>query len=465
MRCLAVLHPPCPGIIGSSKPRFLPLHHLLRRRAKGSLGLRRRAPLKGTRVAVSSKPPPSPVSDSDQQPQISDVDVRLDLQKETEGLDLGWLPSFPHVLTASMANFLFGYHIGVMNGPIEAIAHELGFEGNSFLEGLVVSIFIAGAFIGSLGVSSFVDKFGSRHTFQLDTIPLILGALFRGSLGSLCQIGTCLGIIASLALGIPSESDPHWWRIMLYIACIPGFILIFGMQFAVESPRWLYKVGRVNETKKVIETIWGESEVEKSIEEIQTVINDDVKNQKTSWLELLVEPNKKGALFALTLMDNQGRRRLLIGSYLGMAISMFLIVYAITVPLDEGSSHILSILGTLMYIFTFALGAGPVTGIIIPELSSNQSRSKIMVYKLFLKDMLEYMLLFDVPHVQICNFLVGLYFLELVEKFGVGPVYGAFGGVSLMSAVFATYFIVETKGRSLEEIEISMNANLAAKDE
>lgn len=150
-------------------------------------------------------------------------------------------------------------------------------------------------------------------------------------------------------------------------------------------------------------------------------------------------------------MDNQGRRRLLIGSYLGMAVSMFLIVYAITVPMDEGSSHILSILGTLMYIFTFALGAGPVTGIIIPELSSNQSRSKIMGFSFSIH--------------WICNFLVGLYFLELVEKFGVGPVYGAFGGVSLMSAVFATYFIVETKGRSLEEIEISMNANLAAKDE
>lgn len=66
-----------------------------------------------------------------------------------------------------------------MNGPIEAIAHELGFEGNSFLEGLVVSIFIAGAFIGSLGVASLVDKFGSRRTFQFDTIPLILGALLR----------------------------------------------------------------------------------------------------------------------------------------------------------------------------------------------------------------------------------------------------------------------------------------------
>lgn len=30
------------------------------------------------------------------------------------------------------------------------------------------------------------------------------------------------------------------------------------------------------------------------------------------------------------------------------------------------------------YIFTFALGAGPVTGIIIPELSSAQTRSKVM---------------------------------------------------------------------------------------
>ncbi|GMH19899.1 hypothetical protein Nepgr_021740 [Nepenthes gracilis] len=40
--------------------------------------------------------------------------------------------------------------IRVMNGPIISIARELGFEGNSILKGLVVSIFIVGAFIGSL---------------------------------------------------------------------------------------------------------------------------------------------------------------------------------------------------------------------------------------------------------------------------------------------------------------------------
>ncbi|KAM0896697.1 hypothetical protein ACQ4PT_023023 [Festuca glaucescens] len=93
--------------------------------------------------------------------------------------DLGWVRVFPHVLTASMANFLFGYHIGVMNGPIEDIARELGFQGNPFLQGLVVSIFIVGAFFGSLGSSALVDYLGCKRTLQIDSIPLILGAFIR----------------------------------------------------------------------------------------------------------------------------------------------------------------------------------------------------------------------------------------------------------------------------------------------
>lgn len=150
-----------------------------------------------------------------------------------------------------------------------------------------------------------------------------------------------------------------------------------------------------------------------------------------------------GALVASNLMDKQGRKNLLIGSYLGMAFAMFLIVFSISFPLDEGVGHTLSITGTLLYIFTFAVGAGPVTGIIIPELSSARTRSKVMGFS------------FTVHWV--CNFLVGLYFLELVKSFGVGAVYAGFGGVSLLSALFAYNFIVETKGRSLEEIEMSMS--------
>lgn len=66
-----------------------------------------------------------------------------------------------------------------MNGPIVSIARELGFEGNSILEGLVVSIFIVGAFVGSISSGSLVDRLGFRRTFQTVTIPLILGAILR----------------------------------------------------------------------------------------------------------------------------------------------------------------------------------------------------------------------------------------------------------------------------------------------
>ncbi|ONM54809.1 putative plastidic glucose transporter 1 [Zea mays] len=519
------------------------------------------------------------------------------------GADLGWLRAFPHVFTASMANFLFGYHIGVMNGPIEDIATQLGFQGNPFLQGLVVSIFIVGAFFGSLGSSALVDKFGCKRTLQIDSIPLIIGALlssisisyiticcilsyhifflkgklcysaqadsldemllgrflvgigigvntvlvpiyisevaptkYRGTLGTLCQIGTCLGIIAALSLGIPSESDPHWWRTMLYAACVPGILIVAGMQFAVESPRWLAKVGRFDDARKVVESLWEPSEVEKSMEEIKAVVlNDDSRGSciKSLFSNIYAVAliggslfflqqfagingvlyfssltfrdvgissgalaslyvgitNFGGALVASNLMDKQGRKKLLIGSYLGMvcametfmlcliyyilfflqAFAMFLIVYGISFPLDEGVAHSLSIAGTLLYvlslsilsskplrglgwyIFTFAIGAGPVTGIIIPELSSARTRSKVMGFS------------FTVH--WICNFLVGLFFLELVHKFGVGAVYAGFGGVSLLTALFAYNFIVETKGRSLEEIEMSMSSATPGKQE
>ncbi|KAA8524740.1 hypothetical protein F0562_011163 [Nyssa sinensis] len=529
----AVLYPPAgpvPAILcGQSNPKLF--IYSINKRPLFRFGFH--SPPKKLKVAANKQQLPEL-----QTPRTESENTSLQ-EKGGAEIDLGWLPAFPHVFLASMSNFLFGYHIGVMNGPIISISQELGFGGNSFLEGLVVSIFIAGAFIGSISSGSVVDKLGCRRTLQVDTIPLILGAIisaqahsldeilwgrflvglgigvntvlvpiyisevaptkYRGSMGTLCQIGTCLGIIASLFLGIPSENDPHWWRIMLYVASVPGFILTLGLQFAVESPRWLCKVGRLNDAKDVIRNLWGPSEVDKAIVEFQSVIRNDRSDVESSWLELLAEPHSRvaliggalfvlqqfagingvlyfssltfqdvgitsgalaslyigltnfaGALSALYLMDKQGRQRLLIGSYLGMAISMFLAVYAISFPVDEELSHVLSIMGTMLYIFTFAIGAGPVTGLIIPELSSSRTRGKIMGFS------------FSVHWV--CNFLVGLFFLELVEKFGVGPVYASFGGVSLLAAAFAYYFIVETKGRSLEEIEMSLNPNSPGKE-
>ncbi|KGN46981.1 probable plastidic glucose transporter 1 [Cucumis sativus] len=539
MRVIPLLHfpvPPAPAITIARRHSIPPSYDLS---GHGSFPLR-----SGFRYMFRSVRKFEVLATNKQLPELKDGKSESEegilLRAEVGGsFDLGWLPAFPHVLVASMSNFLFGYHIGVMNGPIISIARELGFEGNSILEGLVVSIFIVGAFLGSISSGSLLDKLGFRRTFQLATIPLILGALlsaqaltldevlwgrflvglgigvntvlvpiyisevvptkYRGTLGGLCQIGTCLGIIASLFLGIPYENDPHWWRTMLYIASLPGFFIAFGMQFAVESPRWLSKAGRLDETRVVIRNLWGESEVERAVEEFQSVIRNDGSDLNSGWSVLLEEQNFRvafiggalfflqqfagingvlyfssltfedvgitnvavaslvigitnfsGALCALYLMDKQGRQRLLIGSYLGMAVSMLLIVSTIGFQFDEELSHNLSIVGTIAYIFSFAIGAGPVTGIIIPELSSTRARGKIMAFSLAVH--------------WVCNFLVGLFFLDLVQTFGVAPVYASFGAFSLVAAIFSKYFLVETKGRSLEEIEMTLNTNFHGSD-
>jgi len=54
---------------------------------------------------------------------------------------------------------------------------------------------------------------------------------------------------------------------------------------------------------------------------------------------------------------------------------------------------------------------------------------------------------------QISNFVIGLYFLSVVNKIGISTVYLGFSTVCLLAVVYIAANVVETKGRSLEEIE------------
>lgn len=54
---------------------------------------------------------------------------------------------------------------------------------------------------------------------------------------------------------------------------------------------------------------------------------------------------------------------------------------------------------------------------------------------------------------QIANFVIGLYFLSVVTKFGISKVYLGFATVCLLAVMYIAGNVVETKGRSLEDIE------------
>ncbi|KAI3862287.1 hypothetical protein MKX03_037152, partial [Papaver bracteatum] len=56
----------------------------------------------------------------------------------------------------------------------------------------------------------------------------------------------------------------------------------------------------------------------------------------------------------------------------------------------------------------------------------------------------------------VVNFFVGLLFLRLLEQLGPQILYSAFTIFCLTAVVFVKNNVVETKGKSLQEIEIAL---------
>uniref|UniRef100_A0A0E0JYE6 Major facilitator superfamily (MFS) profile domain-containing protein n=1 Tax=Oryza punctata TaxID=4537 RepID=A0A0E0JYE6_ORYPU len=396
-----------------------------------------------------------------------DLDVETPVKMADGGAGGGpsWRMSLPHVCVATLTSFLFGYHSGVVNEPLESISTDLGFAGNTLAEGLVVSICLGGAFVGCLFSGSIADGIGRRRAFQLSALPMIIGAAIsaltnslegmllgrflvgtgmglgppvaslyiteisppsvRGTYGSFVQIATCLGIIVSLLIGTPVKDIDRWWRVCFWVAAVPATLQALGMEFCAESPQWLYKCGRTTEAEIQFEKLLGPLHVKSAMAELsRSERGDDGENVK--YLELFygrnfnvvfigttlfalqqlsginsvfyfsstvfrsvgVPPNLanicmgianlSGSIVAMLLMDKLGRKVLLSGSFLGMAFAMGLQAVGANRHHLGSASVYLSVGGMLLFVLTFSLGAGPVPGLLLPEIFPNKIRAKAM---------------------------------------------------------------------------------------
>ncbi|KAF3621754.1 hypothetical protein FXO37_32623 [Capsicum annuum] len=128
-------------------------------------------------------------------PMNAGLDVDSDLLQndvEQEMTNPSWKFSCPHVLVATIVAFLFGYHLGVVNEPLESISVDLGFSGDMLAEGLVVSTCLAAAFAGSLVSGWIADGVGRRRAFQLCSLPMIIGASLCSHMNKIYTFGTNL---------------------------------------------------------------------------------------------------------------------------------------------------------------------------------------------------------------------------------------------------------------------------------
>ncbi|XP_038703895.1 probable plastidic glucose transporter 1 [Tripterygium wilfordii] len=245
----------------------------------------------------------------------------------------------------------------VMNGPIVSVARELGFEGNSIIEGLVVSIFIAGAFLRSSSSGSIIDKLGCKFTIQIDAIPLILGAICRSTLpgsnalGEILLASTLEYLLKMIPIGkilYPISRSlisllAHLFFLTDIIALIaqllekikfqkqkvfPGknFKALTSMVLQVSLASFLELVGRLNDAKEVIYNHWGPNEwrlLEVAFFLLQQFagINGILYFLSLTFRDVGVTSGALASVFVGLTIFTAREQKLLIGSYLGMGFN------------------------------------------------------------------------------------------------------------------------------------------------
>ena len=87
------------------------------------------------------------------------------------------------------------------------------------------------------------------------------------------------------------------WRWMFASECIPVAILVLGLLFVPESPRWLVEKGRLGEARNILTRVAGSANAEQEIAEIESAITEDF----GGWGELLLPGIRMAILVAVVL--------------------------------------------------------------------------------------------------------------------------------------------------------------------
>ncbi len=147
---------------------------------------------------------------------------------------------------------------------------------------------------------------------------------------------------------------------------------------------------------------------------------------------------------ALLLVDRVGRRPLLLAGLAGMVAGLGALGLAFSLPQLPGPRGWLAAGSLTLYVGAFAVGLGPVFWLLISEIYPLKTRGLAMSV--------------ETAANWGANLLVALTFLTLFQTVGRAPTFWLYALVGIGAWLFAWFFVPETKGRSLEEIEAHWTA-------
>jgi MFS transporter, SP family, galactose:H+ symporter len=342
---------------------------------------------------------------------------------------------------------------------------------------LIVSRVVLGLAIGlaSTNVPVYLSEVAPPHA--------------RGWVVSLFQLAVTVGIVVAYLTDYSFVGIEEGWRWMLGLAVAPALVFGTGMFFLPETPRWLIRGGHHEVAHRVLVRIRDLGDVNLEIEEIKASLAQQTEGGH--WTDLLrpqVRPalvvglglavfqqitgintviyyapkilqaagfnsasgailatvgvgivNVAMTILAMFLVDRAGRRPLLLIGIAGMIITLGVLGVSFSISNPSGQLAWIAVICLMGYVASFAVSLGPIFWLLIAE-----------IYPLRIRGLAEGT---AATFNWASNLIVSLTFLTLVEKLGASSTFLLYALASVASWLFAYWFVPETKGRTLEQIE------------
>jgi len=340
--------------------------------------------------------------------------------------------------------------------------------------------FVIWRMIGGLGI-------GAASIIAPMYIAEIAPARLRGRLVTLYQLGIVLGILIAVFVNmlIQRLGDEAWntstgWRWMFFAGVVPAILFAIMIVPAVESPRWLMKMGRSDDALQVLskindrETALRESaEIQASLAQEEGHLSELLTTFRrplligimlagfsqasgiTPLFSFLPEVFKAAGtatsdaffqsvlvsgvnavftLLALWLIDISGRKKLILAGTLLQFISFSMVGWFYHIHAGG--------LGVLIFVMTFvsghAFGNGAVCWVIISEIYPNKIRGRAMSIATMT--------------LWIVGYLGNQLFPVMQKHFDSDGTFWFYGTAALLNFICVLLLVPETKGRTLEQI-------------
>ncbi|KXS18310.1 general substrate transporter [Gonapodya prolifera JEL478] len=409
--------------------------------------------------------------------------------------------------------FLVSYSADFLGRKASVAVGTLAFLVGGILQTAATGIplLYAGRCIGGLGVGLLS---GTVPLYISECAPTSIRGRIGTMQQLMITIGIMLAnIINAILTSVIANDENRLWRLAMGIQLIPAVILL-GLFFILpESPRFLISRGKVDEASAIVARLNGESKdgqvVQTLVTEIQESIAIEKRLPKASWLDMCRMPIRprsiaafgvfffqqwsginavmyySSSLFlgmglskdiatkvattvqsvinvlatfpAVYFIERLGRRTLLYIGAVGSSIFMWLLVLWVglfngTQILDPNTGTlipdpnsgpgkaygILGVISMYMYIVFFAATWGPVGWVYISEIFPLRARGKGASIG-------------SMSH-WINNFIIAKAWPYAAVGLGAWQ-YTIFAGCSMVSLLFVRFFVPETRGKSLEEMD------------